>query len=153
MTTREQPLVIEQLRRPVADEDRAAVIALEAGAFANPWTAETFDAMLAAPVSQVYVARTADARIVGFCACWVIDDEVHVNTIAVEPSWRRQGIASALLREILERTNARSATLEVRRSNAAALGLYEKLGFKITAVRARYYGNPEEDGLILWLNP
>lgn len=153
MTTREQPMVIERLRRPVADEDRAAVIALETGSFANPWTAETFDAMLAAPVAQVYVARTADARIVGFCACWVIEDEVHVNTIAVEPGWRRQGIASALLKEVLERTNARSATLEVRRSNAAALGLYEKLGFTITAVRARYYGNPEEDGLILWLNP
>jgi ribosomal-protein-alanine N-acetyltransferase len=153
VTTREQPMVIERLRRPIADEDRAAVIALETGSFANPWTAETFDAMLAAPVAQVYVARTADARIVGFCACWVIEDEVHVNTIAVEPGWRRKGIASALLKETLERTNARSATLEVRRSNAAALGLYEKLGFKITAVRARYYGNPEEDGLILWLNP
>jgi ribosomal-protein-alanine N-acetyltransferase len=54
---------------------------------------------------------------------------------------------------LLRRTGATRATLEVRRSNTAALGLYEKLGFKVTAVRARYYSNPDEDGMILWLNP
>ncbi|HJR58085.1 MAG TPA: ribosomal protein S18-alanine N-acetyltransferase [Vicinamibacterales bacterium] len=153
MTTRNPPLSVEQLHLPVDDRDRDAVLALEAASFSNPWTAETFDAMLARPVSQVYVARVPDAGIVGFCACWVIEDEIHINTIAVDTAWRRRGVGSGLLKAILERTGPRRATLEVRRSNTAALGLYEKLGFEVTAVRAGYYSNPEEDGMILWLNP
>ena len=146
-------VTIGELRRPVADADRDAVIALEAASFTNPWTAATFDAMLDSPVSRVYVARGADGVVLAFCGCWVIDGELHINTIAVGQAYRRQGIASMLLGEVLVRTGARRATLEVRRSNAAALRLYQKLGFEVTAVRPKYYGNPDEDGLILWLNP
>ena len=144
-------LTIERLTEPSAD-DRAAILALESASFSNPWTPETFDAMLDTPVSHVYVARDHD-RIVAFCACRLFDDELHINTLAVDETRRRQGIARTLLRDLLERTGARRATLEVRRSNVAALRLYEALGFAITAVRPRYYENPDEDGLILWLNP
>jgi [ribosomal protein S18]-alanine N-acetyltransferase len=148
------PLLVERLRQPVSATDRDAVIALESGSFANPWTAETFDMMLATPVSQVYVARTAPASdIIAFCACWVIEGDVHINTVAVHEAVRRQGVGAALLEAMLRGTSARRATLEVRRSNVAALALYRKLGFEVTAVRPKYYGNPEEDGLILWLNP
>jgi ribosomal-protein-alanine N-acetyltransferase len=147
----ETPLTIERLTEPSAD-DRAAILALESASFSNPWTPETFDTMLASHVSRLFVARDG-ARIVAFCACWIFDDELHINTIAVDETRRRQGIARALLREVLERTGARRATLEVRRSNIAALRLYEALGFAVTAVRPRYYEKPEEDGLILWLNP
>ena len=45
---------------------------------------------------------------------------------------------------------ARRATLEVRRSNLTALGLYERLGFAIAGTRKNYYANPVEDALILW---
>ena len=145
-------ITIERLRQPSA-EDREALIALDTASFAHPWTCETFDRMLETPVSQVFVARDPAARIVAFCACWVIADDVHVNTLAVEAGVRRQGIASTLLAGLLRLTGAARATLEVRRSNVAALALYEKLGFRVTAVRPHYYEDPEEDGLILWLNP
>ena len=146
------PLTIERLRAPSAS-DREAIIALEAGSFSNPWTAETFDQMLAVPVTELFVTRAPDGSIVAFCSSWLIEDELHINTIAVAPARRRQGIASRMLREMLQVTGAKRATLEVRQSNAAALRLYERLGFVITAVRPRYYEKPEENGLILWLNP
>ncbi|MEX1127498.1 MAG: ribosomal protein S18-alanine N-acetyltransferase [Vicinamibacterales bacterium] len=145
------PLTIERLTEPSV-EDRAAILALESASFSNPWTPETFDTMLATHVSRIYVARD-HGRIVAFCACWLFDDELHINTIAVDETRRRQGIARTLLRDVLDRTGARRATLEVRRSNVAALRLYDALGFTVTAVRPRYYEKPEEDGLILWLNP
>jgi ribosomal-protein-alanine N-acetyltransferase len=145
-------LTVEQLTTPTP-EDRDTIVALESASFSNPWTADTFDRMLALPVSQVYAARTADRKIVGFCACWLIRDELHVNTIAVAETLRGQGIGSRLMSEVLARTGVTRATLEVRRSNEAALRLYEKFGFKVTAVRHKYYENPEEDGLILWMNP
>ncbi len=147
-----QILVVEQLTAPTP-EDRDAIVGLESESFSNPWTAETFDRMLAVPVSRVYVARTEEGQIVGFCACWLIDDELHINTIAVSQSLRGRGIGSRLMSEVLSRTGVQRATLEVRRSNEAALRLYDKFGFKVTAVRHKYYENPEEDGLILWMNP
>lgn len=153
MTLPAIPIDVERLYAPVEADARDAVLAIETGSFANPWTASTFDSMLQAPVGRLYVARTAARRIIGFCSCWVIDDELHINTLAVQQVFRRQGVASSLLGAVLERTGVTRATLEVRRSNTAALALYEKFGFRVTAVRPGYYTKPEEDALILWLNP
>ncbi len=105
------------------------------------------------PVTQLWVARD-QAQIVAFCACYVFGkQQLDVNTIAVAAARRRQGIARALLQRILLETGVRFATLDVRISNTAAIRLYEGLGFKVTHTRTKYYENPEEDGLILWLNP
>jgi [ribosomal protein S18]-alanine N-acetyltransferase len=146
-------IAVERLRRPVTAEDRDAVIAIETESFANPWTIQTFDAMLDTPVSEIFVARDDGRRVVAFCACWLIGDELHINTIAVRTPLRRQGLAYELLRRVFDLTGANRATLEVRRSNVAALVLYERLGFAVTGVRSNYYQHPDEDGLILWRNP
>jgi [ribosomal protein S18]-alanine N-acetyltransferase len=135
----------------VSSADRTAILELEAESFANPWTAESFDAMRSSPASRIYVARQGSGRLLAFCALWHIVDELHIHTITVDAKHRRRGIALGLLRHILRETRAVRATLEVRRSNVAAIKLYERLGFKVTAVRERYYENPQEDGLILWL--
>jgi [ribosomal protein S18]-alanine N-acetyltransferase len=103
-------------------------------------------------VTQLYVARYG-RQIVAFCACWVIAGELHINTLAVDGDMRRRGIATKLVQHVLSQTAVTRATLEVRRSNTAALKLYEGLGFTATAIRKRYYSNPDEDALILWLNP
>jgi ribosomal-protein-alanine N-acetyltransferase len=90
---------------------------------------------------------------VAFCVCWVIFDELHINTLAVSPAHRRQGLATFLLRALMAEAaqdGARRATLEVRASNAAALDLYARLGFAVSAARPGYYTNPPEDALILW---
>lgn len=133
--------------------DRDAILALEAQSFGNPWTPERFEAMRSSPASRIYVARQGGGEPLAFCAGWLIDDELHVHTVTVHPEHRRRGIALGLLRYVLEHSGAARATLEVRRSNVAAISLYERLGFKVSAVRQRYYENPSEDGLILWLNP
>jgi ribosomal-protein-alanine N-acetyltransferase len=145
-------LTVERLMQPDA-EDFDAIVALEGESFSNPWTAAAFAEMLTSPVTRLYVARQPDRRVIGFCACWLIEDELHINTVAVKPAVRRQGVATRLLKEILAATGAQKATLEVRRSNVAALKLYESLGFASTAVRPRYYSSPEEDALVLWRHP
>jgi ribosomal-protein-alanine N-acetyltransferase len=90
---------------------------------------------------------------VAYCACWIIFDELHINSLAVDENWRRRGVARYLLEGVLKEAaaaGARSATLEVRRSNEAARTLYEGLGFHVDAVRRDYYQHPREDALILW---
>ena len=153
MSTPLSPSVqIERLHKPSADE-RAAILDLETASFSNPWTPDTFDVMMESPVTQLWVARDG-AQIVAFCACYVFGkQQLDINTIAVAASRRRQGIARALLQRILLETGVRFATLDVRISNTAAIRLYEGLCFKVTHTRTKYYENPEEDGLILWLNP
>ena len=75
-------------------------------------------------------------------------DELHINSLAVDPAWRRRGLARRLLVSVLGdavASGAQSATLEVRRSNEAARALYEGLGFKVDGVRRDYYQHPRED--------
>ena len=148
----EPPLRFVRLDTPSTSE-RDEILALESAAFSQPWTEEGFEAMRSSPVSRIYVARHDAGPILAFCACWLVVDELHIHTITVRADHRRRGIALGLLRHILAETAALRATLEVRRSNTAALGLYTRLGFKLAAIRERYYENPPEDGLILWLNP
>src|SRR6187397_2383341 len=145
---------VERLPRAPQPADVDAVMALEAASFTNPWARDTFLWELAnSDVTRAYVLRTDGGRIPAFCLCWVIFDELHINTLAVAPECRRQGLATALLRDTFKEAvsaGARKATLEVRESNTAALELYRRLGFQVAARRPGYYSKPDEDGLILW---
>jgi ribosomal-protein-alanine N-acetyltransferase len=131
------------------------IVALEADAFTNPWSK---DALLwelrNSDVTRVYIARDDEGALTAFCACWIVFDELHINTMAVDARYRRRGIASGLLRYVIGEARAAGAgkaTLEVRESNTAAIRLYESLGFERVARRPGYYTKPDEDALILWL--
>jgi ribosomal-protein-alanine N-acetyltransferase len=104
-------------------------------------------------VCHIYVVRTKDCRVAGFCAFWLVVDEVHVNNVALRPAYRAKGLGTALMRRVLteaRRLGAVRATLEVRASNQGARRFYEAMGFAVTATRPRYYSEPTEDALILW---
>ena len=142
-----------RIERLTDDGDVDAIVALEAESFTNPWSRETLLWELRnSDVTFVYVLRRDD-DVAAFCICWMLFDELHINTVAVAPAERRRGLATALLNHVFAEAvgrGVRRATLEVRESNVAAIALYERLGFRGTARRARYYTNPEEDALILW---
>jgi ribosomal-protein-alanine N-acetyltransferase len=97
-----------------------------------------------------------DGRIVGFVCLRTILDVTHVLNIAVVPSYRRRGIGNTLLQKALQdlrlaRPGAKPLTLEVRESNNAAIGLYEKAGFYVAGKRPGYYHNPVENAVIMEL--
>lgn len=140
----------------VRDErDLPDVLALQTSSFSNPWTADALKWELEhSPVSRLYVLKDERGRSLAFCACWQLVDELHINSVAVAPERRREGLGSELMRAVLanaRKEGATRATLEVRRSNEAARALYERLGFAVEAIRPDYYTNPREDALILWL--
>jgi ribosomal-protein-alanine N-acetyltransferase len=82
----------------------------------------------------------------------VVGDELHINNLAVDPHWRRRGIARTLLDAALERgrvRGARRAFLEVRASNVEALALYRRHGFEAAGIRKGYYDHPVEDAVVM----
>jgi ribosomal-protein-alanine N-acetyltransferase len=141
--------------RPLSSEaDIDDILRIESISFTNPWTREMYLSELEhRDVSFFYIARDAVGEAVGFCSCWLVLDEIHINNLAVLPEHRRSGVASALIEHVLKEGGARGAhraTLEVRRSNEPARKLYEKFGFTVTGVRRGYYTRPDEDALVLW---
>lgn len=142
------------VERTTSDEDLDRVAALEAECFTNPWTRVMLEREIkGSATARVYVLRLHDRGVAAFCTCWLIVDELHINTIAVDPAVRRAGLATALMQHVMQdaaRSGARRATLEVRASNEPARRLYTQLGFVEAAVRSLYYTQPEEDAVILW---
>lgn len=142
------------IRRAEGPADFAAVEALQRETFTNPWGAEAIRWELEhTDVARLYVMNAPGGDVVAYCACWIVFDELHINSLAVHPAWRRRGLARKLLTSVFagaRADGAQSATLEVRGSNDAALRLYEGLGFRVEAVRRDYYQEPREDALILW---
>jgi ribosomal-protein-alanine N-acetyltransferase len=145
-----QSFCIEPL---AGDEDLDGVIEVESESFTNPWTREMYTAELRdTSLCHILVVR-AGGQVAGFCAFWLVCDEIHINNLAIRPSFRRRGLGAALVQAVLARAEvlgATRATLEVRASNVTARHLYERYGFQLRATRRAYYTNPVEDALILW---
>ena len=143
-------IVIERLAG-AADLD--GIVAIEQASFNNPTTREWYESEMQRPdVCYVFVIRTPEMPVAGFCAFWRVVDQIHINNLAIHPNCRHRGLGRRLLARILEEAailGAPHAILEVRRSNLAARRLYEAAGFRLVGVRTSYYTKPIEDALIL----
>jgi ribosomal-protein-alanine N-acetyltransferase len=140
--------------RPLSYGDLGAVAAIERRAFPTPWSIAMFVLEMSKSTGMC-LAALRDSKLVGYTICSRYDTVWHVMNIAVEPDLRRQGIAATLLSELYVRAGDANAqfTLEVRRSNRAAIELYQRDGFRIAGVRRRYYQDNGEDALIMWRTP
>ena len=136
---------------PATPADLDAIDEIERHSFKAPWPRETFEGELTREWARLDVLRDGE-RVVGFCNYWIVSTELHVLAIATHPDHRGRGLAGELLRHVLDVARAAGcllATLEVRRSNQPALALYERAGFHVAHVRARYYQDNDEDALMM----
>lgn len=140
--------------QPMRTSDLQRVREIEEASFPVPWPRDAYRAEIEDnKVAWYIVARDEQSQAVGFAGMWVIFDEAHITTLAVDPLRRRQGIGERLLLALIDLAIARGArwmTLEVRPSNRAALALYREFGFRDVAVRRRYYSDNGEDALVMW---
>jgi ribosomal-protein-alanine N-acetyltransferase len=138
---------------PATEADLDAIDEIERASFPAPWSREVFAAELLRAWARIDVARDAAAhRLVAFCNYWLVTTELHVLAIATHPDERGKGIAQQLLAAVLatgKSAGCTLATLEVRRSNLAAIALYARAGFKTVHVRSRYYQDDNEDALVM----
>jgi ribosomal-protein-alanine N-acetyltransferase len=134
--------------------DLPQVIAIERRAFPTPWSLAMFVLELSKPSGVCLAAEGADG-LVGYLICSRYDTIWHIMNVAVAPERRRAGIATALLAELLARVDEPEPrfTLEVRTSNAGAMTLYARHGFRAAGLRRRYYQDNGEDAVIMWRTP
>ena len=141
--------------RPMRDGDIAMVAALEAESHLAPWTAGNFVDALAAGYGTLVVE--SGGAIIAYGVLMLAPGEAQLLNLTVSGTVRRQGLGRELLRRFLRRARelgAEQCFLEVRESNAAALGLYHAEGFAAVARRVGYYppalqGDAREDALVL----
>ena len=125
---------------------------LERLCFSAPWSERMLREHLDNQCAAAIAAVGEDGTLLGYAGLLVVLDEGYITNVAVRPAYRRQGIASDLL-GVFERF-ARGhqlafLTVEVRASNAAAIALYEKMGYARVGVRKNYYEHPREDAVIM----
>ena len=134
-----------------ADVD--AVCAIEEATFARPWSRASIENELTNSCAR-YVVLRRGGETVGYAGMWLVIDEAHVTNVAIRKDLRGQGLGEKLMRALIQLTADSGMiwmTLEVRRSNAAAQGLYRKLGFVDVGWRKRYYEDNGEDALLMGL--
>ncbi len=152
------PAVVNlQIRRMTAtDIDRVAEI--DSLSFSLPWPKSSFDYELKNRVSRLWVVEIEDptpvSKIAGMICLWVIENEGHIATFAIHPDYRRLGLGAFMLARTLfeaSREGVELVYLEVRRSNLAAIRMYQDFGFEMTGSRAGYYSDNHEDALMMTL--
>ena len=129
----------------------AAVAELEKVCFSDPWSEKSVEEELINPLSLWLVAVDGE-KLAGYVGSQTVLGETDMMNVAVDPSFRRQGIGEKLISSLvdaLKEEESHCLTLEVRASNEPAIRLYEKLGFSQIGRRPKYYRNPREDALIL----
>jgi ribosomal-protein-alanine N-acetyltransferase len=145
------PVFLQQMRL----EDIEHVSRLERRCYSLPWSSSAYVTEVGNPNAYYITAKDPDGTLIGYAGMWVIMDEIHITTIAVDPLRRGLKIGERLLLDIMEEGIARGATratLEVRERNTVAHNLYLKYAFEDVAARKNYYSDNGENAIIMWAN-
>lgn len=136
----------------MTEADLDEVLQIERQGHQRPWTEKIFREELAREWARLVVVRSPS--LVAFCNYWLVHDELHLLNIVTDQRARRRGHARMLMEHIVTQAQTqkcRVVTLEVRKSNQAAIGMYECFGFSSVGLRPKYYADNQEDALIMLL--
>ena len=134
-------------------EDVKEVAMVDRECFLVPWSEKAFYDESENELAIYFVAKDED-KVIGYAGFWNVSGEGDITNVAVSKAYRKCGVASGLIKEIIKKAGELSLellTLEVRRSNIAAQNLYKKFGFYVIGERKRYYSDNREDALIMTL--
>ena len=128
-----------------------ALAALERQCFSVPWTAKMLEEELFNDTASFLVAENESEQVLGYAGLYAVLDEGYIGNVAVNPAYRRCGIARRLVEVYCRFAEEHLAflSLEVRAGNSAAIALYEGLEFAEAGRRKNYYQEPVEDAIIM----
>lgn len=138
---------IRRMRR----EDIADVAELERKIFTDAWSERAIWETLDQNQTMILLAYE-DKKLIGYLIIYFVLEEGEIARIAVDEIYRRQGVASRMLREVeylCEYNGVNKLLLDVRESNESAGRFYEKHGFVRDGIRKNFYSDPPEDGILM----
>lgn len=141
--------------REASVDDLPELVRIESAVHIAPWSDAGFKGELDKPFSHTLVMtdEETDAIVGGYLVFWEMGEEFHILNVAVDLPYRGIGLAQKLIRKVIDlglRKGAKRVVLDVRKSNSAAIQLYQKLGFTIQTVRKAFYSNGEDAyGMVL----
>ena len=138
--------------RELQESDLEEVAKIEAEAFPSPWSNKTFLKEINNNFAYYLVGRLK-GEIVAYIGCWLLDDQIHITTLATRLKYRKNGFATEMLHELLAQAkemDKEKASLEVRVSNKTAQQMYVKEGFFKIAKKRSYYKDNGEDAIVMW---
>lgn len=127
-----------------------SIAKLEKECFSEPWSEKVL--LDAYKKGTTFFVAAIGEKVVGYVGINTVLDEGYITNIAVTEKYRKRGVASALMERVFSLAKDEGlsfVTLEVRKSNAGAISLYNKLEFKQEGKRKNFYSNPKEDALIM----
>ena len=143
---------MELVIKPLTEEYVDQVCVLEEEAFSMPWHRESFLEMIE-NVNACYLVGIINNQVVASCGLRNIVGDGEITNVVTATDMRGKGIGKMMLLKLMEQgiqMGVEAFTLEVRKSNEAAIHLYEKLGFVTEGIRKNFYEEPKEDALIMW---
>ncbi len=138
--------------RDAGEGDLTRLVEIEALCFSNPWPRQAFEQELRTPFARLWLLVDEAGETVGFADFWIVEDELHLLSLAVCPDRQRAGLGHGLLERVEAEGREHGAAmslLEVRAGNAAAQALYRGRGYRQVGVRRRYYSDTGEDAFVL----
>lgn len=147
--------MVDVVIRKMIEADLEQVVAIDQVSFSLPWPARSFHYELTDNFTSRNWVAEVDGRVAAMMVGWLIVDELHVATIATHPDYRGRGIGKKILIHALQAARDEGvfrAFLEVREGNAAAIKMYQNLGFVEDGRRKEYYKDKNEDAILMSLN-
>lgn len=141
--------------RRMTEEDLDVVCQIQREAFPDPWSREALLHEISSNQFAHYFVLEVDETVIGYAGMWIVLNEAQITNIAIAAPFRGQKWGQTLLMSMMIyaiKRGATAMTLEVRKSNAIAQRLYEKLGFSKSGIRPKYYSDNGEDAIIMWVN-
>lgn len=138
----------------MAPEDIPAVHEIEARSYAITWHEDAYLVELGNQCA-CYLSAHFNGQVVGYAGMWVVADEAHITTMAVDPPYRGRRIGERLFLGLMEeavRRGAERASLEVRERNLIAQRLYKRFGYREAAIRKKYYSDNHENAIVMWVD-
>lgn len=139
--------------RPMEASDIDGIAEIEKECFSAPWSRDGIAEELDNENAH-FLSAVCDSRVLGYIGVHEVCGEAYIDNIAVRSEYRRLGLGEKLLSAAQEGAFSRKCgfiSLEVRKSNSAALSLYEKLGYEKVGERKKFYTDPQEDAVIMTL--
>lgn len=135
----------------MTENDVPAVAFLERECFSSPWSEKSLRESLENE-GAVFLCAREGGILLGYIGASVVLDEAYVSDLAVSKAARQKGVGTKLLsccERLCRERGCSFLSLEVRKSNAAAVALYQKAGFASVGERKNFYSSPRENAIIM----